>query len=461
MSFKTTYNPETKIWSGPKVPTNLQCDIALGKQILQSLEKNPDNLSEIHHDLNLKIYNSDIRNQSIRVAQNLMRLGVEKGDVITLILRSSPILGPIFYGSILIGAPVNPLDGGLDAIDIGSKIELIKPKIIIFDEEFSVCVKSVLKTISYECILVCNGKSQENCLSIKDLFKETGLENEFIPPDLDTKTTVLGYLCSSGTTGSSKLITLSQHNLLNALYNPNHKYQDICLSFGLLHWYSGFYYYLSTIIYQRIRISTSQRFSAELTLELLEKYKVTSFQSDPFILIQILQSPKIKLADLSNLKEFLVVGSPLAKEFQEEMEKYLPNGKVGIVYASTEISFVSAVIYGNKEGSCGQLAERINLKICDEKLNLLGPNQIGELFMEKGSQFLGYYQNEAATKDTFDEEGWLISGDLGYIDDDGFLFLVGRNKEMVKYCGNHVSLCCSYLNPFKQFNFSSDLCPRD
>lgn len=408
--------------------------ISLGKQILKVCEKNPNHLSEICHDLNLKIYNSDIRIQSIRVAQNLIKLGCKEGDVITLLLQNTPVLSPIFYGCILIGAPVNPLGRTMDTKEIARKIDLVKPKMIIFDKKFSGCVESVLKMISYECILIGNEKS------VKDLFQETGNENDFIPSDFDTTKTVLGYLCSSGTTGISKLISLSHHNLLNAIYKPYDFQQDISLNFSLLDWYSGFYFYLNSILYQRTRISTTQQFSADFALELLEKYKVTLFQCDPYSLIQILQSPKLKNSDLSNLKEFPVVGSSLAYEFKEAMDKYLPNCKIGNIYGLTEISFVSGVPkYVTKIGSCGFLAERIQLKIYDEEGKLLGPNQVGELHMVKGSEFLGYFKDEAATRDTFDQDGWLISGDLGYIDDDGLLFIVGRNKEMLRFCNENVT----------------------
>jgi 4-coumarate--CoA ligase len=77
-------------------------------------------------------------------------------------------------------------------------------------------------------------------------------------------------------------------------------------------------------------------------------------------------------------------------------------------------------------------------QIIDEADNSLGPNKIGEIYAQQYYPFLGYINNKKATDETIDKAGWIKTGDMGYFDDDGFLFCVDRKKEIIKYCNHQV-----------------------
>ncbi|KMQ86343.1 luciferin 4-monooxygenase [Lasius niger] len=94
----------------------------------------------------------------------------------------------------------------------------------------------------------------------------------------------------------------------------------------------------------------------------------------------------------------------------------------------------------NKNGSCGTVVQDVQIKIVDlENAKVLEPNHLGELWLKTATIMNGYYKNLEATKSTVDEQGWLHSGDIGYIDEDGELFVIDRIKDLIKYRGHQIS----------------------
>ncbi|KAM0726065.1 4-coumarate--CoA ligase 1 [Formica fusca] len=111
------------------------------------------------------------------------------------------------------------------------------------------------------------------------------------------------------------------------------------------------------------------------------------------------------------------------------------------LYGMTEIAGVGTMqLSHHKDGSCGTVVENVQMKIVDpENGKVLGPNKPGELWIKTAYMMNGYYRNPEATKNNIDEKGWLHSGDIGYFDEDGELYLIDRIKELIKYRGYQIS----------------------
>lgn len=168
---------------------------------------------------------------------------------------------------------------------------------------------------------------------------------------------------------------------------------------------------------------------------------MTVFFSASHGLVLILRSERFQDADLSSVRAVMCGGSKLSVSTALEMSKSLNNGEVRQMYGMTEVGgcTTSGLIRTEEDTSVGQLILGIQMKIVDEHGNRLGVNECGEICTITKYKFLGYYQNEEATADTFDEEGFLKSGDSGYFDENGNLYLVDRIKDMIKYCASQVS----------------------
>lgn len=193
--------------------------------------------------------------------------------------------------------------------------------------------------------------------------------------------------------------------------------------------------------YGGTRVITKQLFSPELQLRLIERYKVTLCVGAPYHLTLLLGCEAIKRTDLSSMKCYMVGGGKIPSSVPIEMNKYLPNGKVRSIYGMSEAAgFISTEVMGtNKCGSAGQLVNCVTVKIVDLEGRRCDVGIDGEICIKLNYKFLGYYGNKTATSEVFDDEGFLMTGDVGHFDGDGFLYLVDRKKDLLKYQNFQIS----------------------
>lgn len=122
------------------------------------------------------------------------------------------------------------------------------------------------------------------------------------------------------------------------------------------------------------------------------------------------------------------------------MNKYLPNGAVYVTYGTSEAGiFLSSNYPSLNNRSVGKVVSGVNVKIIDDYGRNLGADQSGEVCVKTMNKWLGYYGNEQATLDMIDVDGYMKTGDIGYVDSDGYLFLIDRKKDIFKYYSTHIS----------------------
>ncbi|KFK44163.1 hypothetical protein AALP_AA1G223000 [Arabis alpina] len=254
-------------------------------------------------------------------------------------------------------------------------------------------------------------------------------------------------LYSSGTTGPSKGVIISHGNVIAhvAKFVAQWKGDEIFLctvpmfhTFGLLSYAVAAVALGSTVVILR-------RFGLNDMMEAIEEYRATSLAlAPPVVVAMINDSDRIKAKyDLSSLRTVRCGGAPLSKEVTEGfLEKY-PTVAILQGYALTESNGAGATMDTVEEsrryGSAGLLSSGLEARIVDRDTSRAkGVNQTGELWLKGPSISKGYFKNEEATNETINVEGWLKTGDLCYIDEDGFLFVVDRLKELIKYKGYQV-----------------------
>lgn len=187
-----------------------------------------------------------------------------------------------------------------------------------------------------------------------------------------------------------------------------------------------------------------QKFSRELFLESIQRYKLQSLALVPATWAFLLKSPLVDKYDLSSV---MLIGSgaaPLSPEIQEGVNRRFSHAAVrtGQGYGMTEGTWalISHRLEDYKLGSIGSLLPGIYCKVVNpETGRLCGPNEEGELCFKGRVLMRGYLDNEKATQEMLDEEGWLHSGDVGYYDEKEHFFIVERIKELIKYKGFQVA----------------------
>lgn len=197
------------------------------------------------------------------------------------------------------------------------------------------------------------------------------------------------------------------------------------------------------------RIITIHPFAPELLLRLVEQYRVTYLMTVPMHLTNLLKSDRLTTTDLSSLRIIFVGGNRVSVQLKREINSKLPNGRFHVAYGLTECCGHISVDFPNSSDSdtIGQLASGVKCKIVDDEGNRCGINEDGEICCKTNCKFAGYYKNEAATAELFDEEDFIRTGDIGHFDEDGNLYLTDRKKNIFMYNGVKIvpSVIESYL----------------
>lgn len=215
---------------------------------------------------------------------------------------------------------------------------------------------------------------------------------------------------------------------------------DVLLSFSPLYWGSGLFVLIRGILIGATRIITTEPFTPELQLRLIEKYKVTFSMNPPHQLMLMMKSHRFGETDLSSLRCVVVSGGKVPCQLKTELGRYLPNGFVCNGYGMSEICGMIAYDYppSNENGVVGKLSDGICIKIIDEDGNRCGLNVEGEIYVKMRNKFLGYFENRKATDEALDNEGFFATGDIGRFNGEGELYVSGRKKELLKYCNFQV-----------------------
>lgn len=159
----------------------------------------------------------------------------------------------------------------------------------------------------------------------------------------------------------------------------------------------------------------------------------------PYELSLLVNDANIHSRDLSSLVHFLCGGSVVPEELCRRLRERLPNGLIHNAYGLSETVSLVTVNAPPKRGSVGQLNNGVDMKIIDNNGNRCGLNESGEICIKRLYTFLGYYGDAEATQNAFDADGWFLTGDIGYFDADGYLFIVDRKKDIMKYCCQQIS----------------------
>lgn len=215
---------------------------------------------------------------------------------------------------------------------------------------------------------------------------------------------------------------------------------DVLFSFSLLYWLSAWIILLGGTFRGATRITTKKSFSPETTFRLIETYKITYLKNTPYQVSLLLKSDLIAKTDLSSIKYHVLSGAKFRIKEKIEMNNYLANGRVVNTYGLTENAGSLAYHFSDKplKDTVGQIIRGVCVKIVDESGNRCDVNVDGMICVKPNFEFLGYYGELETTKVMLDDEGFIISGDIGHFDDDGDLIFVARRTDIIVYRGKRV-----------------------
>ncbi|XP_074375860.1 4-coumarate--CoA ligase-like 9 [Apium graveolens] len=356
------------------------------------------------------------------------------GQKVALIISPPSLDLPVLYFSLIslnvIVSPANPLS---TPSELAHLVELCKPVIAFATSS----VAKNLPALPLGTILM----DSPEFLSMFNSSKTNDVPKQIYISQSDTA----AILYSSGTTGRVKGVELTHRNLITVIadlyYNKRtssgEEESGVALfTLPLFHVFGFFMLIRGFALGETLVLM--ERFDFVKMLEAVEKYRVNYMPVSPPIVVALAKSDLVAKYDLSSLKLLGSGGAALGRETSERFTARFPNVEVAQGYGMTETGGGATGMNNQEEstryGSGGRLSASIEGKIVDPGTGkALGPGQQGELWLRGPNIMKGYVADNAATAETLTSDGWLKTGDLCYFDSDGFLYIVDRLKELIKY----------------------------
>ncbi|GAN01228.1 phenylacetyl-CoA ligase [Mucor ambiguus] len=257
------------------------------------------------------------------------------------------------------------------------------------------------------------------------------------------------FICySSGTTGLAKGVMLTHKNFIAQVLqtisvdtDEERHDDDVILGFLPFYHIYGLTSLVLNAFYKVTPVVIMARFDLELLCKLVEKYKVTLASIVPPVAVLLAKHPIVAKYDLTSIRLMGCGAAPLSKEHIEALAKRIPAElKQGYGMTETTSGVISQRPEGGVPGSIGVLSANMECKIVNEKGQELGDDEEGEFLFRGPSIMKGYFNNDKANAETFTQDGWMRTGDVGKYDSKtGEFFILDRIKELIKYKGFQVA----------------------
>jgi len=379
---------------------------------------------------------ADLETLSNQVAQALVVQGVQPGNVVCQVLRSRPELIVNLFGILKSGAIYAPLNPSLTERELAEQLTDCRPSIIIADEQLCEQTIEPIAAGLPGCRVWSSG-----ALSAYSRQMPASPPSRWIDPD---GVGLLFY--TSGTTGRAKGVQLSHRNVLanarqvldRTVLGPEDRLLVIMPIFHV----NGLCNQVVVPFMAGASIVLRPRFVLEELWPIVARYRPTYFTAVPTILGRLLEGPAPDPdLDISSLRFVRTGAAPLSLEMQRQFEAKFGLPIIvsyGLSEATCTVTMNPPTREGRRLGSVGKAVDGLEVRILGPENSEAAVGTVGEIAVRGPTVMLGYRGLPEATSEAI-PDGWLRTGDLGYFDQDGFLFLTDRKKDIIIRGGENIS----------------------
>lgn len=442
-------NPMGHAFYEPGVRTNIKIpDMSLLEMFKQSVQKYPNQPALIfkgHH------WSYEEMDQAVeRLALSLSRRGIKFGDRVSIDMPNSALWVISFFALMRLGCTVVQTNPMYVENELKAQLSDAQATAVISIPQLLPRLQAIQKEVGLQFIIIdgliaLGMKESDNVLDLTQLMQEESGSIEAPWPQINAALDPAVLQYTGGTTGKSKGVMLSHTNLVaNALQiwewiQGKEGEEKILIVLPLFHIYA-----LSVGMNLAILTGSSMvllpKFDSEEVLNQITTERPTLFPGAPTMYVALINYPRIKEYDLSSLRASISGSAPLPIEVALKFGE-LTGGRLVEGYGLSEASPVTHVnpLTRLKVGSIGVAVPNTEAKIVDLATGkeVLAPNEVGELVVSGPQVMLGYWQKAAETQEVL-REGWLHTGDLAKMDEEGYFYIVDRKKDMIITGGYNV-----------------------
>ncbi|XP_042482889.1 4-coumarate--CoA ligase-like 6 [Macadamia integrifolia] len=382
------------------------------------------------------------------IASGLYEIGIRQGDVVSILLANNIYFPIIYLGILSIGAIATAINPLTTFPEIQKQLNQCRTSFVFTTSgKINEIEKMGIEFIAVPEILDSFSNSPEFSCFYKLLSSNPNMAPKPIIKQEDTAT----ILFSSGTSGPSKGVVMTHRNLIASVelfvrfeasqYNYPASENVYLAALPFFHIYG-----LSLLGIGLLSLGTTvvvmKKFSEEEMVRAIDKYRITHVPTVPPILMSLVRLKKSG-HEFPCLKQVSSGAAPVSKSLIEDFLKNFPNVDFIQGYGMTETTAVGTRGFNTdtiKYTSIGLLAPNMQAKVVDPiSSSSLSPGKSGELWLRGPGIMKGYLNNEDATKSAIDKEGWLHTGDIACFDHDGYIYVLDRLKEIIKYKGFQIA----------------------
>ena len=400
--------------------------------IARHAEINPNHVALIDEKSDKRFTYKVFSERIDRIAAFLKKeFKLRKGDRVAMISWNRIEVLDILFATAKIGGIFAPINTRYTSREIKEYLTLLKPKVLVYENEFAEKVKE-LKSVKCKHFVHMGDERIDHSVNFEDMINCK--EKLDIPTLVDLEDPFM-ILQTGGTTGSPKgaiipyrMVFWNAMITIRDLIVPG----EVTVTCVPLFHIGGYTYTLPLLFWKGTNI-LMHRWNPEKLLEYIEKEKVTFQFLVPTQLKTLIETPKFKTADLTSVRWFTTGGAPLTKDIVDAFLKkgVLVKQGYGLTEAGPGVFALDPKDALQKLGSIGKPNLLIDVKVVNEKGEEVKPNTAGELLLRAPSLFGGYWNNPEETSKSI-EGGWLHTGDIVKYDEDGFFYIIGRKKNVIR-----------------------------
>ncbi|HOT15036.1 MAG TPA: AMP-binding protein [Bacteroidales bacterium] len=424
----------------------------IGENLRRIVQTYPDNEALVVVHQNYRATYKEFWDQTTQVAKAILAAGVVKGDRVGIWAPNRYEWVLVQYATARIGTimvninPANKL-ADLEYVLNQSKINLLIASKGFRQSDYVSILHQARLHSEYPKRSVIMERDWDKFIESGQKITDQQLEEIEKSVQFDEPVNIQ---YTSGTTGFPKGATLSHNNILNNGFFIGERlyYTEkdrVCIPVPFYHCFGMVLANLAITTHGACMVVPSESFEPEIVLKTVEAEKCTSLYGVPTMFIAELEHPNFSKYNYSTLRTGIMAGSPCPVETMKQVQSKMNMTQVAISYGMTETSPVSTMTFADdrldkRVSTVGTPLPYIEVKIIDPKTGEIVPrNTKGELCTRGYSVMLGYWDNEADTRLAIDAAGWMHTGDLATMDDDGYFAIVGRIKDIIIRGGENIS----------------------